>query len=320
MLLNKKPLALSVLAIAAAVLAAVPFVPLKGCLASARVFPGASFADDRIGLAHNSPEVIRRELLDPDTLCHIANSLGIGGYGLGGVALEESAGRIVVFQTRLYGSAFPEVSAALRDYAQARESGHTRGYVRAAFESRRIPPESIADSDLRALAVSREAELRRKDDDASRANRIWGRLDLLPLTGLAKEHQLEWNSVDKIRRRSVTFRIADGDLAWGYQMEMKDGIVDSCPVGSLRRQRFRPAVPQSDGGSGFPRGGRDEKGGGHRIRFLPCLLASEKGEAEGARHRVEISFGAQSRYLLRLIFIAAWICRKGTQKFAMNHG
>ena len=158
MLLNKKPLALSVLAIAAAVLAAVPFVPLKGCLASARVFPGASFADDRIGLAHNSPEVIRRELLDPDTLCHIANSLGIGGYGLGGVALEESAGRIVVFQTRLYGSAFPEVSAALRDYAQARESGHTRGYVRAAFESRRIPPESIADSDLRALAVSREAE------------------------------------------------------------------------------------------------------------------------------------------------------------------
>ena len=66
-------------------------------------------------------------------------------------------------------------------------------------------------------------------------------MDLLPLTGLAKEHQLEWNSVDKIRRRSVTFRIADGDLAWGYQMEMKDGIVDSfVPLGRCDAKDFDP--------------------------------------------------------------------------------
>ena len=87
-------------------------------------------------LSHNSPKLIREELLDTNTVLSIAKSVGMTNQQLTGICIAPGLGEGEVWFYLLQDDAqeaYRRIGERLRSYVNARLDGHTRGCLYAAI-------------------------------------------------------------------------------------------------------------------------------------------------------------------------------------------
>ena len=121
-----------------------------------------------LNLSSNRWKDIQQELFDTNTIRLIAFSHGLSELDLETVQIAPSPGFgfVALYQIGKAEKAFKILEAQLGNYAAARSSGHTRGFVMDAFASRTASLTN-ADPGLRAIAALRAMSFRSSDVRAS---------------------------------------------------------------------------------------------------------------------------------------------------------
>jgi hypothetical protein len=189
----------------------------------------------RVKVSHNSPEAIRRELLDPAMLQLVAKYSGLSGKDLRTVTVAQKSpsGWVQLYQTGRSERAFKILSDRLRDYVSAREDGHTREFLLAAITNSTIRA-ALSDTDLKALSTSRPllpASWLRKEGSGTITNKA-GEVASSTITTKVingKEVSSEIAYIPKVDEvcRWVAYTGCDGEIGWRYLVKFKaDGAVD----------------------------------------------------------------------------------------------
>jgi hypothetical protein len=185
----------------------------------------------RLKLSHNSPDAVREELWDTNTLRVIAGSCGLADQDLATVHLVQNPGSkwLEIYQTGKSGTAFRVLSEQLKSYVRAREEGHTKEFVLAALTNR-VSPSTISDPALRAIATNqpllpvswlKKTESRTTTHKATKAASPLGSTTVIQ----AKE-TTPIAQVDEVCSR-VSYALVDGEVAWQYLVQFKaDGSLD----------------------------------------------------------------------------------------------
>ena len=203
----------------------------------------------RVKVSHNSPEAIRRELLDPITLRLLAKSSGLSDKDLRSVkvAQEPGAGWVQLYQTGGSDKKFQTLSQRLRDYVRAREDGHTRGFLLAAITNA-APSSSVSDPDLKALLGSQPllpASWLKKADSGTITNKAGQEASrtITTTTINGKEVTSETVHIPKVDEvcRWVSYTVADGEIGWWYLIKFKaDGSVDDVQESRCDAKEYDP--------------------------------------------------------------------------------
>lgn len=189
----------------------------------------------RVKVSHNSPEAIRRELLDPTMLRLIAKASGLSERDLRTVkvAQESTLGWVSLYRTGGSEKAYKLLSEKLGDYVRAREDGHTKEFLLAAITNA-TAQSSITDIDLKALLVNQPlllaSWLKRADSGTitNKAGEVASRT-ITTKTINGKEVSRETVHIPKVDEvcRWVSYRASDGEIGWQYVVKFKaDGVVD----------------------------------------------------------------------------------------------
>ncbi len=188
-----------------------------------------------VKLSHNTPEIIRQEVFDTNTIRLIAESSGLAESDLATVRVAEEprSSWIKLYQIGKSERAFNVLEDQLGRYIEARDEGHTRAFVLAAITNR-VDLSTISDPSLRALATGR---------------------DLIALSWLVKEASgattnkagvIASSTVSEtvVNGRSVkttnnhipkmdevcpwtSYTLTDGEIGWHYRVMFKaDGSLD----------------------------------------------------------------------------------------------
>ncbi len=189
----------------------------------------------RVKVSHNSPEAIRRELLDPTTLRVIAKAGGLTEKDLRTVKLvqEGNLGWVSLYRTGRSEKAFKLLSERLTDYVKAREDGHTREFVLFAItnSTARSP---VSDIDLKGLLANQPllptSWLKRAASGTitNKAGEVASRT-ITTKTINGKEVSSETAHIPKVDEvcRWVSYTASDGEIGWEYVVKFKaDGVVD----------------------------------------------------------------------------------------------
>jgi hypothetical protein len=154
----------------------------------------------RLQLSNNSPEAIRREVVDTNTVRLIAMSSGLSDEDLATVQLVQKPPDhwIWLYQIGNSDRAFKKLSEQLSSYVRTREEGHTRAFVMAALTNR-VQFSKVLDPDLRVLATNKP---------------------LLALSWLKKSGSGTMTNEGYISRWS-SYTLTDGEISWLYVMYFK---------------------------------------------------------------------------------------------------
>jgi hypothetical protein len=181
-------------------------------------------------LSHNSPETIKQEILDTNTVRLIAKSNGLSDQDLSTVQIAQpSAGRnwVDIYHVEGPERAFKLLSEQLRNYVHAREEGHTRAFLLAAITNR-AEASTISDPDLRAVATNRVMlpiswlKKARSGTTTNKAGQVVSktvsttRVDGRTVTNETKQIP----QVDEVCRW-VSYTLVDGEVAWTYFVMFK---------------------------------------------------------------------------------------------------
>src|SRR5205823_4837248 len=111
----------------------------------------------RVELSHNTPERIRQELLDTNTVRLLAKLGGLTEADLSKVQIapwpDARGTEVALYQLGKSEQPYSLLAAQLDRYLHARLEGHTKEFLMAAITNR-LQPSSISDIDLRALVAS----------------------------------------------------------------------------------------------------------------------------------------------------------------------
>jgi hypothetical protein len=175
-------------------------------------------------LSHNSPEIIRAEILDTNTLQLIAKFNGLSDQDLTTVQIAQpSVGKFVWFyHVESPERAFKVLSEQLRSYVHAREEGHTRAFLLAALTNR-VAASTISDPDLRAVATNRgmlPISWLKKTSSGTRTNKA-GEVVSKSVTTTRVNGRSVTNETKNIPQvdeicRWVSYALVDGEVAWTY--------------------------------------------------------------------------------------------------------
>jgi hypothetical protein len=193
------------------------------------------FGSSRLELSHNSPDAIRQELLDSNTVRLIAASSGLKDTDLATVQIAPGPDNlgIGVYQLGNSDRAFTILSDEIRRYAQARLDGHTRDFVLAMLTNR-VAPSTISDPDLRVIAANRTwlpvSWLKRVESGTStnKAGQIRSRATSITVVD-GKSVTNETTHIQQADEvcRWVLYMLVDGEVAWQYSVRFKaDGSLD----------------------------------------------------------------------------------------------
>jgi len=187
-------------------------------------------------LPHNRPEVVRQEILDTNTLRIIAATSGLTDADLASVQIVQKPGRswVDIYQVGPSEKALNVLSEELRNYARARDEGHTRAFALAALTNR-VDPSTISDPDVRAIVTNRAplpASWLKRAESGTRTNKAGKiaseRISTTIVNGKAVTNKTAHiPEVDEVCRW-VNYTLVDGEIAWRYFVRFKgDGSLDS---------------------------------------------------------------------------------------------
>jgi hypothetical protein len=153
----------------------------------------------RVEVSHNQPDVIRRELLDTNTIRVIAESTGLRKDELATIALAPDPvdGQLWLYVTKESDRATKAngvFAKKLQFYVWGRLDGHTRGFLLNALTNR-VQLAGDADPDLRALLEQRP--------------------DLAGSLLERGESGFYTNQLERVFRR-VKYCLRDGEVAWCF--------------------------------------------------------------------------------------------------------
>jgi hypothetical protein len=189
----------------------------------------------QLKLSHNSPELIRQELLDTNTVRLVARFAGITGAELSTIQVAPwpDTGWPTLYQLGKSENAFKILSEQLGTYVRARQEGHTRAFLLAALTNR-VQPSSIADPDLRVLASNRALlplSWLRKAESGTTTNKAGTVVSRTTSTTIVNGKTVtnETVHVPKVDEvcRWVSYTVVDGEVAWRFFVMFKaDGSLD----------------------------------------------------------------------------------------------
>jgi len=193
-----------------------------------------------LDLPHNSSEQIRKELSDTNLLRLIAKDAGLTEEELTTVTLAPDRAHLTLYLLGTNDKAFKILGARLTSYIGARHDGHTSAFLLTAITNR-APPLSIADPDLRMLALNEPflpVALMKRVASGAQTNRA-GEIAGISTTTTIINGKLRTTTVTNVPasdeiHRWVEYEVADGELDWSYMVHFEaDGGSDS--VSQFRR-------------------------------------------------------------------------------------
>jgi hypothetical protein len=202
-----------------------------------------------VELSHNSPQVVRQEILDTNTIHLIAKSSGVSEEDLATMRVAEDPAFKGVWLYQVGGSqrAFKVLSEHLRNYMGGRAGGHTRAFLLAALTNR-ATPSAISDPGLRAIATNRPSVpvswLRKEDSGTStnKAGQLVSRsLSMTIVDGKAVTNETTHiPSVDEVCQWAM-YTLVDGEIAWEYLVKFKaDGTLDDIREAAFDAKELDP--------------------------------------------------------------------------------
>lgn len=207
--------------------------PPRNWKSAAPIDLGLGFS--RLKLSHNSPEAVRQEIMDTNTIHFIAKSSGLTDEDLATVRVAQEPGYswVQVYQLGNSERAFKVLSDQLRNYARAREEGHTRAFILAALTNR-AAPSTIVDGDLRAIATNRAllpVSWLKKAESGTRTNKAGQVVSHKVSTTFVNGRTVtnETTHIPQVEEvcRWVSYTLVDGEIAWRYFVQFKaDGALD----------------------------------------------------------------------------------------------
>jgi hypothetical protein len=189
----------------------------------------------RLKLSHNTPDVVRQEILDTNTVRLIAASWGLTEADLATVQVSQEPGYgwVQVYQLGNSERAFKVLSEQLRNYVRAREEGHTQAFVLAALTNR-VAASTLSDPDLRAIATNRTLlpiSWLKKAESGTTTNKAGTVVSRTISTKIVNGKSVTNETahipqVDEVCRW-LTYTLVDGEVAWRYSVRFKaDGSLN----------------------------------------------------------------------------------------------
>ena len=183
----------------------------------------------RVQLSHNSPEVIRQEVLDTNIIHLLAQAGGLSETDLATVQISRAPGRswIDIFQIGKSDKAFRILTEQLRNYTRDRQEGHTKDFLLAAMTNR-IEPSALMDANLRILATNRPSipvswlKLTGSGTTTNKAGQIaWHTFSTSVVKGQTVTNESKHiPQLDEVCRW-VSYALVDGEIAWVYSLSFK---------------------------------------------------------------------------------------------------
>ena len=200
-------------------------------------------------LSNNSPDVIRQELLDTNTVRLIAKSAGLSDADLATMQVVREPGTdwVQVYHRQNSQRASTKLSDHLRRYVQAREEGHTRAFILAA-STNRVAPSTISDPDLRAIGTNLTlvplSWLKRVESGTTtnKAGAVATRtLSITEVDGkFVTNETTHIPKVDEVCHW-VSYVLIDGEVAWQYTVRFKaDGSLDNISDSRCDAKEYDP--------------------------------------------------------------------------------
>jgi hypothetical protein len=186
-------------------------------------------------MTHNTPQDIRQELFDTNTLYLIGKYGGLPDEDIGTIQVAQDPGdnRVRLYQIGNSDLGFKVMSEQLLRYIRAREEGHTRALLLAAITNS-AQTFTILDPDLRALASSRvlvPLSWLKKEASGISTNKVGTVVSrstsITVVNGKTVTNEAAHvPSVDEVCRWT-SYTLIDGDIGWCYFVMFKaDGSVD----------------------------------------------------------------------------------------------
>ncbi len=189
----------------------------------------------QLKLSHNRPEIIRHELLDPNTVQTIARFAGITRAELATVQIAPETDKdwLMLYQVGSSEKAFKVLGEHLQNYVRAREEGHTRAFCLAAFTNR-VQFVIAANPDLRVLVTNRSPiaiSWLRKLNSGTSTNKAGAvashTINISTENGVTVTNEtVHVPKADEVCRW-VSYLAVDGEIAWSYFVMFKaDGSLN----------------------------------------------------------------------------------------------
>jgi len=213
-------------------------------------FPGSGF--NRLNLTNNTPEEIRRELLDTNTSRLIARFNSLSEEDLATIQISEDNGEVEVYGIGNSDRAFKKMSEQLRIYAASRDEGHTRDFCMAALTNR-TDLSSVTNPFLRALLKERPtlpADRLTNSASTSHTNKAGSIVSQSTSTTVVNGKMVTTNFTEKPKVDEVVqtddYVLVDGEIAWVYFVQFKpDGAVDYVMESRRDAKEFDPKYSQT---------------------------------------------------------------------------
>ncbi len=196
-----------------------------------------------------SPDVIRRELLDTNTVRLIARHAGISDAALSTITIKPlKKWRLVrIHSDGTYTRTFDILGKQLTEYARIRGEGHTRSYGLELLTNRTQVLDAVH-PDLRLLATNQHPLLLSwlvKAKEGTTTNKagtvVSFTIHTTYVNGQAVTNEIKHiPAVDEVCRW-VEYRLVDGAIAWTYRMSFKaDGVLDNVMVTKSDAKEYDP--------------------------------------------------------------------------------
>lgn len=202
-------------------------------------------------LDHNRPDLIRQELLDPNTIRRIAKARGVSDEGLLSVIIApDRFGDHELALQHLKGDevAYTNLAAGLRAYIHERHDGHTREFVIMSVTNR-VSLATVSDPDLRLLLAAQpllvpsQVKKIRSGVITNLANHLASKTTSIVYAN-GKYSSNETVHIPKTNEvcRWVSFAVVDGEIAWQYLLQLKaNGLLDHIDESKADAKDFDPA-------------------------------------------------------------------------------
>lgn len=175
-------------------------------------------------LSNNIADIIRKELLDTNTVRLVARHAGITEAELSTIQVAPNSSRegVSLFQLGESKKTFDIMAEQLRRYVCARGEGHTRGFLLAALTNN-VRPSAISDPDLRILSTNQAllplSWLRKVESGTTtnQAGRVVSRTTSTKIVNGKSVTTVNAHvpKVDEVCRW-VSYVLVDGEVAWRY--------------------------------------------------------------------------------------------------------